>query len=232
MKKSKKYMEAKKKIENKLYNLKDAIETLKETSYAKFDETVELSFKLGIDPKKSDQNVRGAVVLPQGTGKSKKVLVIASGEKIKEAQEANADYVGGEEIIDKILSGWLDFDAVIATPDVMKNVAKLGKILGPRGLMPNPKVGTVTFDIAKAIAEIKAGKIEFKSDKTGNLHLPVGKISFPTNALIENCKAAIEAVLKSKPPTAKGKFIKRAYICSTLSPSIELDLGSLETKAA
>ncbi len=232
MKKSRKYIEAKKMLRSGTYNIKEAIELLKKISYAKFDETVELNLKLGIDAKKSDQSVRGAVVLPHGTGKSKKVLVIAGGEKIKEAQEAQADYVGGEEIIDKILGGWLEFDAVIATPDVMKNVAKLGKILGPRGLMPNPKVGTVTFDIAKAVAEVKAGKIEFKSDKTGNLHLPIGKISFSSDALVENCKAAIEAIIKSKPATAKGKFIRRAYICSTMSPSIEIELVSLETKAA
>ena len=232
MKRSRKYKEAMKKVENKPYNLKEAIELLKSIGYAKFDETIELSMKLGIDPKKSDQNVRGAVVLPAGTGKSKKVLVIASGEKIKEAEEANADYSGGEELVAKIAEGWIDFDAVVATPDVMKSVAKLGKILGPRGLMPNPKVGTVTFDVAKAVAELKAGKVEFRSDKTGNLNVPVGKRSFAIEALIENSKVLYDAIIRAKPPSAKGKYIKKIYMSTTMSPSVELDMVSLETEAA
>ena len=232
MKRSRKYKEAMKKVENKPYNLKEAIELLKSIGYAKFDETIELSMKLGIDPKKSDQNVRGAVVLPAGTGKSKKVLVIASGEKIKEAEEANADYSGGEELVAKIAEGWIDFDAVVATPDVMKSVAKLGKILGPRGLMPNPKVGTVTFDVAKAVAELKAGKVEFRSDKTGNLNVPVGKRSFAIEALIENSKVLYDAIIRAKPSSAKGKYIKKIYMSTTMSPSVELDMVSLETEAA
>lgn len=232
MKRSRKYREAIKKVENRSYDLKEAIELLKGIAYAKFDETVELSMKLGIDPKKSDQNVRGAVVLPAGTGKSKRILVIASGEKIKEAQESHADYAGGEELVVKIAEGWTDFDAMVATPDVMKSVAKLGKILGPRGLMPNPKVGTVTFEVGKAVAELKAGKVEFRSDKTGNVNIPVGKLSFAVEALMENSKVLVDAIIRAKPPSAKGKYIKKIYISSTMSPSLELDLVSLETKAA
>ncbi|OGF59962.1 MAG: 50S ribosomal protein L1 [Candidatus Fischerbacteria bacterium RBG_13_37_8] len=232
MKRSRKYIEASKKLEKRIYTVKEAMEALKDVAYTKFDGTVELSIKLGIDPKKSDQMVRGAVVLPAGTGKSKRVLVIASGEKIKEAEDSNADYVGGEEIVDKIAAGWLEFDAVIATPDVMKNVAKLGKILGPRGLMPNPKVGTVTFDVAKAIGDLKAGKVEFRTDKTGSLNVPVGKLSFAIDALVENCRTLMEAVTKAKPATAKGKYIKKIYASTTMSPSIELDISTLEIKAA
>ncbi len=232
MKRSRKYNEAKSKIEDRIYNIKEAIELLKSIAYAKFNETVEVNIKLGIDPKKSDQMIRGAVVLPAGTGVSKKILVIASGEKIKEAEEAKADYFGGEELIDKIAGGWIDFDAIIATPDVMKNVAKLGKLLGPRGLMPNPKVGTVTFDIGKAVAELKAGKVEFRTDKTGSLNVAIGKLSFSVDALVDNFKALIDAILKAKPPAAKGKYIKKIFISSTMSPSIEIELSSIENRAA
>lgn len=232
MKRSRKYVEAKSKVGQKPYFIKEAIELLKSISYVKFDETVEVNIKLGIDPKKSDQMIRGAVVLPGGTGVCKRVLVIASGEKIKEAEEAKADYFGGEELIDKIANGWMEFDAIVATPDVMKSVAKLGKLLGPKGLMPNPKVGTVTFDVAKAVAELKAGKVEFRTDKTGSLNVPIGKLSFSIDALVENFRALMEAVIKAKPATAKGKYIRKVYVCSTMSPSIEIDLSSIESKAA
>jgi len=222
-KKGKKYLEAKSKVENRPYSLQEAVPLVKEVSYSKFPGSVELSMRLGVDPKKADQMVRGTVVLPHGTGKTKRVLVIASGEKIKEAEEAGADYVGGEEIIKKIQDGWLDFDAVVATPDMMRHVGKLGKILGPRGLMPSPKTGTVTFDVAKAVKEIKAGKVEFKVDKTGNIHVMVGKTDFTDQQLIDNIRAVVEAIIRAKPPAAKGKYIKSIYISPTMGPSIKLD---------
>ena len=222
-KRGKKYLEAKAKIENRPYSLDEAVKLVKEVSYTKFPGSVEVSMRLGVDPKKADQMVRGTVVLPHGTGKTKRVLVIASGEKIKEAEEAGADYVGGEEIIKKIQGGWLDFDAVVATPDMMRHVGKLGKILGPRGLMPSPKTGTVTFDVAKAVKEIKAGKVEFKVDKTGNIHVMVGKTDFTDDQLKENIKTLVEAVIRAKPPAAKGKYIKALYLSPTMGPSIKLD---------
>jgi len=207
------------------------MQLLKQIAYAKFNETVELSMLLGVDPKHADQMVRGTTVLPHGTGQTKRVLVIAQGEKQKEAQEAGADMVGGEDMVAKIQEGWTDFDAVIATPDMMRSVGKLGKVLGPRGLMPNPKTGTVTFDVAKALQEIKAGKVEFRVDKTSIIHVPVGKIQFTPEQLRDNAFALITAVRKAKPAAAKGKYIKSLYISSTMSPSIALDTGIAEVKA-
>jgi large subunit ribosomal protein L1 len=217
--------------ERKLYRLDEAVPLLKKIAYAKFNETVEVSMKLGVDPKHADQMVRGTVVLPNGLGKSKRVAAIASGEKVKEAKEAGADEVGGEDMVEKIAGGWMDFDAVVATPDMMRSVGKLGKILGPRGLMPNPKTGTVTFEVAKAIKEIKAGKVEFRVDKTGIIHAPCGKIQFDEKNLYENAKALIEAVMRAKPTSSKGKYVKSISISSTMSPGIWIDESSIETHA-
>jgi large subunit ribosomal protein L1 len=215
--------------ENKLYRLDEAVPLLKKIAYAKFNETVEVSMKLGVDPKHADQMVRGTVVLPNGLGKSKRVVVIASGEKVKEARDAGADEVGGEDIVERISGGWMDFDAVVATPDLMRSVGKLGKVLGPRGLMPNPKTGTVTFEVGKAIREIKAGKVEFRVDKTGIIHAPCGKIQFEEKNLYENAKALIDAVLRAKPASSKGKYVKSISISSTMSPGIWIDESSIET---
>src|SRR6266700_2345245 len=220
----KKYRAATEKIESRPYQLDEAFQLLKQVAYAKFNETVELSMLLGVDPKHADQMVRGTTVLPHGTGQSKRVLVIAQGEKQKEAQEAGADLVGGDDMVEKIQGGWIDFDAVIATPDMMRSVGKLGKVLGPRGLMPNPKTGTVTFDVAKAIQEIKAGKVEFRVDKTGIVHAPVGKISFATDKLFENASSMIQAVIRAKPAAAKGKYVKSVTLCSTMGPGVSLDV--------
>ena len=240
-KRGKKYLNALKLVDkDKLYSLEEAVEKLKEMENVlqrKFDETVELIFNLGVDPRYPDQMVRGSVVLPHGLGKELKVLVITQGEKLKEAEEAGADYVGGEDIIEKILKeGWTDFDVVIATPDMMPKVAKLGRILGPRGLMPNPKVGTVTQNVKKAVEEAKKGRVEFKVDKTGNLHIPIGKISFDNQKLIENALEVIDTVRKLKPSGLKGQYMKNAVLKTTMSPSVKLDLvsilRSLETKAA
>src|SRR5881409_2873572 len=215
------YEAASKQVEARPYPLEEAIPLLQKIKYAKFDETVEVHLRLGVDPKHADQMVRGTVVMPNGLGRSKKVLVIASGDKQREASEAGADFVGGEDMVNKIQSeSWTDFDAVIATPDMMRSVGKLGKVLGPRGLMPNPKTGTVTTDVAKAIKEIKAGKVEFRVDKTGIIHSPVGKISFSKDKLIENASSLIQAVLKAKPAAAKGKYVKTATVCSTMSPGV------------
>jgi len=227
----KKYRAAAEKVERRPYQLDEAMRLLKEIAYAKFNETVELSMLLGVDPKHADQMVRGTTVLPHGTGQSKRVLVIAAGEKQKEAQEAGADYVGGDDMVAKIQEGWVDFDAVIATPDMMRSVGKLGKVLGPRGLMPNPKTGTVTFDVAKALQEIKAGKVEFRVDKTSIIHVPVGKIQFTSEQLRDNAFALITAVRKAKPAAAKGKYVKSMFVSSTMSPSIALDTGIAEVKA-
>ena len=227
----KKYRAAAEKVEHRPYQLDEAMNLLKQIAYAKFNETVELSMLLGVDPKHADQMVRGTTVLPHGTGQSKRVLVIAAGEKQKEAQEAGADMVGGDDMVAKIQEGWTDFDAVIATPDMMRSVGKLGKVLGPRGLMPNSKTGTVTFDVAKAIQEIKAGKVEFRVDKTSIIHVPVGKIQFSADQLRDNASAIINAVKKAKPAAAKGKYVKSMYISSTMSPSIALDTAIAEVKA-
>ena len=220
----KKYRAAAEKIEaGRKYNLEEAVKKLKEVAFAKFDETVELTMWLGVDPRKADQLVRGTIVLPHGLGKSKRVLVIAQGDKIKEAEEAGADFVGGEELVNRIKGGWLDFDAVIATPDMMRLVGGLGKVLGPRGLMPNPKTGTVTFDVKTAVKETKAGKVEYRLDKTGVIHTAVGKVSFEENKIADNVRALIEAVAKAKPSTAKGKYMKKVNIASTMSPGVLLD---------
>ena len=220
-------------VENRSYQLSEAVPLLQKVKYAKFDETVEVTLRLGVDPKHADQMVRGTVVLPHGLGKSKKVLVIASGEKVREAEGAGADIVGGEEMVEKIQKeSWTDFDAVISTPDMMKSVGKLGKVLGPKGLMPNPKTGTVTFDIANAVKEIKAGKVEFRTDKTALVHVPVGKISFTPDKLVENATAVISSVVRAKPAAAKGKYVKKITLTSTMGPGISVDLAEAETLAA
>jgi large subunit ribosomal protein L1 len=212
----------------KEYSLEEAIDILKENSYTKFDETVEMAINLGVDPKKSDQVVRGSVVLPNGTGKKVRVLVFAKGEKEKEARDAGADYVGAEDLVEKIQQGWLEFDRAIATPDMMSQVGKLGKILGPRGLMPNPKLGTVTFDVAKAVKEAKAGKIEYRTDKAGVVHVPLGKISFERDKIVENAIAVLKSVIKAKPPTSKGKYIKKVALSSTMGPGLKIDISNLK----
>jgi large subunit ribosomal protein L1 len=232
MTRGKKHEAASKQVEPRKYKLEEAVPLLQKIKYAKFDETVELHLRLGVDPKHADQMVRGTVVLPNGLGKSKRVLVIASGEKVKEAEAAGADFAGGEEMVNKIQQqNWLDFDAVVATPDMMRHVGKLGKVLGPRGLMPNPKTGTVTIDVAQAVKEIKAGKVEYRVDKTGIIHAPVGKISFGAEQLVENAATLIQSVIKARPSAAKGKYVKSVTLCSTMSPGVDLDVTALETKA-
>ena len=219
-------------VEHRPYPLQEAVPLLQKVKYAKFDETVEVTLRLGVDPKHADQMVRGTVVLPHGLGKSKKVVVIASGEKTKEAEAAGADIVGGEELVEKIQKeNWTDFDALIATPDVMKAVGRLGKVLGPKGLMPNPKTGTVTFDVARAVTEIKAGKVEFRTDKTALVHVPVGKMSFAPEKLVDNATTLISSVLKAKPVAAKGKYIKGATLSSSMGPGISIDVSALEAAA-
>jgi large subunit ribosomal protein L1 len=228
----KKYTAAFDQVERRPYPIDQAVPLVQKIKFAKFDETVELHLRLGVDPKHADQMVRGTVVLPNGLGKSKKVLVIASGDKLREAQEAGADIVGGEEMVAKIQNeNWTDFDAVISTPDMMRSVGKLGKILGPRGLMPNPKTGTVTVDVAKAVQEVKAGKVEFRVDKTGVIHVPVGKVSFTSQKLTENAISLLQAVMKAKPSAAKGKYVKSVTICSTMGPGVTLDVTPYNLKS-
>jgi len=212
---------------SKLYPVEEAIALAQKTSNVKFDATVEVAFRLNIDTRKNDQQIRGAVVLPNGTGKTQRVLVFAKGEKAKEAEAAGADYVGDTDYINKIQQGWFDFDVIVATPDMMGEVGKLGRVLGPKGLMPNPKTGTVTFDVAKAIAEIKAGKVEYRADKAGIVHAPIGKVSFETEKLVENFLAVFEAIQKAKPAAAKGTYMKSVNITTTMGPSIKVDASSV-----
>jgi len=227
-KKGKKLRDAASKIETRPYQLEEAIELLKSFNTAKFDETVEVAMRLGVDPRHADQMVRGTVMLPHGTGKTKRVLVIADGEPMKAAQEAGADIVAGEEIAQKILDGFMDFDAVVATPSMMRVVGRLGRVLGPRGLMPNPKTGTVTMDVGHAVREIKAGKVTYKVDKTGIIHGPVGKKSFDAGRLVENARSLFASVLKAKPPGAKGKYVRSVFLSSTMGPGIEIDSSSID----
>src|SRR6476646_7071636 len=228
----KKYAAALKQVETREYPLDQAVPLLQKIKFAKFDETVEVHMRLGVDPKHADQMVRGTVLMPNGLGKSKKVLVIASGDKLREAQEAGADFVGGEEMVTKIQAeSWTDYDAVIATPDMMRSVGRLGKVLGPRGLMPNPKTGTVTTDVANAIKEVKAGKVEFRVDKTGVVHVGVGKVSFDEQKLVENANSLLGAVVKAKPAAAKGKYVKSVTLCSTMGPGVSLDTTPYNLKA-
>jgi len=226
----KKYSKAQQAAKSKpSYLLPEALEVVQQAAFAKFDETVEIAMRLGVDPRHADQMVRGTVVLPHGLGgKARRVLVIASGDKLKEAQDAGADHCGGEEVVAKIQEGWMEFDAVVATPDMMRSVGRLGKILGPRGLMPNPKTGTVTFDVAKAVNEIRAGKVEFRVDKTGIVHAPVGKVSFGPQKLLDNAKSLIESVLKAKPAAAKGRYVRSIALSSTMGPGVRVDVASVE----
>jgi len=230
-KKGKKYLEAAKLVDRtKAYPITDAIELAKQTNIAKFDATLEVAFRLGVDPKKADQQIRGAVVLPNGTGKTQRVLVFAKGEKVKEAEAAGADFVGDTEYINKIQQGWFDFDVIVATPDMMGEVGKLGRTLGPKGLMPNPKTGTVTFDVTRAINEIKAGKVEYRVDKAGNIHVPIGKASFENEKLVENFTTIFETMLKVKPSAAKGTYMKNVTVTSTMGPGVKVDPSSVAAK--
>jgi len=227
----KKFEAASKQVETRPYTLQEAIPLVQKIKFAKFDETVEVHMRLGVDPKHADQQVRGTVVLPNGLGRSKKVLVIASGDKLREAEQAGADLIGGEDMVQKIQTeNWTDYDAVVATPDMMRSVGRLGKILGPRGLMPNPKTGTVTTDIANAVREIKAGKVEFRVDKTGVIHAPVGKTSFTTEKLFDNANTLIQAVVRAKPSAAKGKYVRSVTVCSTMGPGVPLDVSVFNAK--
>lgn len=226
-KKGKKYAEAEKLIDrSKSYDLAEAVGLLKQVAKANFDETVELALRLGVNPKKADENIRGAFVLPHGTGKSQRVLVFAKGDKIKEAEDAGADIIGDQETIGKINGGWFDFDVVVATPDMMAEVGKLGRVLGPKGLMPNPKTGTVTFDVEKAVKDIKAGQVEYRVDSASNLHAPIGKISFEDNQLVENFSALVETIVRAKPAASKGKYIRNAVVTSTMGPAIKIDISN------
>ena len=224
----KKFESAKSKIEDRLYALDEAIALVQSIKFATFDESVELAVRLGVNPKHADQMVRGTVVLPHGLGRSKRVLVIANAEKQKEAEAAGADTVGGEELVEKIQGGWMDFDAVVATPDLMRSVGKLGRVLGPRGLMPNPKTGSVTVDVTKAVGEIKAGKVEYRVDKAGVVHAPIGRASFAVEKLIENAQALAASIIKAKPVAAKGKYVKSVAVSSTMGPGVRVDGASVE----
>jgi large subunit ribosomal protein L1 len=226
----KKFTAAAAQVGDRAYSIEEAIPLIQKVKYATFDETVELAMRLGVDPKHADQMVRGTVVLPHGLGKSKRVLAIAGADKQKEAQEAGADHIGGDEVVEKILGGWIDFDAVVATPDMMRAVGRLGKVLGPRGLMPNPKTGTVTPNIAQAIREIKAGKVEFRVDKTGIVHAPVGKTSFSTDALVANTHALVDSVVRAKPAAAKGRYLKSVTVSSTMGPGIRIDTAQIDER--
>lgn len=231
-KEGKKIQQARREVEPRPYQLAEAIPLLQKVRFAKFDETVEVSIRLGVDPRHADQMVRGTVVLPHGLGKSKRVLVLATGEKVAEAQTAGADFVGGDELVDRIQKeNWLDYDAVVATPDMMRSVGRLGKVLGPRGLMPNPKTGTVTMDVAKAVQEIKAGKVEYRTDKQGLIHTAVGKLSFDSQKLEENAQALLTSVLRAKPTAAKGKYLRGVHLTSTMGPGIQLDTATIEAAA-
>src|SRR6187401_2956297 len=223
-----KYQAARQQVPVRPHSIEEAVPLIQKVKYTKFDETVEMSVRLGVDPKHSDQMVRGTVVLPHGLGKSKRVLVIANPEKQREAREAGADEVGGEELVERIMGGWTDFDAVVATPDMMRAVGKLGKVLGPRGLMPNPKTGTVSTDIKKAVQEIKAGKVEFRVDKTGIIHAPVGKTSFSSESLVANTQALVESIVKAKPAAAKGKYLKSITLSSTMGPGVPIDTVAVD----
>lgn len=228
-KRGKKFVEAAKLVDRtKAYESKEAIELVKKTSFVKFDASVEVAFRLGVDPRKNDQQIRGAVVLPNGTGKTQRVLVFAKGEKAKEAEAAGADFVGDADYINKIQQGWFDFDVVVATPDMMGEVGKLGRVLGPKGLMPNPKTGTVTFDVTRAVNEIKAGKVEYRVDKAGNIHVPIGKVSFETEKLQENLATIFETLLKAKPAAAKGTYMKNVTVSSTMGPGVKVDTSTLQ----
>lgn len=226
-KKSKKMQDALKKVDNtKAYSVEEAVALAQETNIAKFDATVEVAYRLNVDPKKADQQIRGAVVLPNGTGKTQTVLVFAKGEKAKEAEAAGADFVGDDDMVQKIQGGWFDFDVVVATPDMMATVGKLGRVLGPKGLMPNPKTGTVTMDVTKAVNEVKAGKVTYRVDKAGNVHVPIGKVSFPAEKLVENFKAINDTLVKAKPSAAKGVYIKNISVTTTFGPGIHVDSAS------
>ncbi|MDO3662370.1 MULTISPECIES: 50S ribosomal protein L1 [Bacillus] len=230
-KKGKKYVEAAKLVDRaKAYDVSEAVALVKKTNTAKFDATVEVAFRLGVDPRKNDQQIRGAVVLPNGTGKTQRVLVFAKGEKAKEAEAAGADYVGDTDYINKIQQGWFDFDVIVATPDMMGEVGKIGRVLGPKGLMPNPKTGTVTFEVEKAIGEIKAGKVEYRVDKAGNIHVPIGKVSFEDEKLVENFTTMYDTILKAKPAAAKGVYVKNVAVTSTMGPGVKVDASTFNVK--
>jgi len=226
-KRGKNYQEAVKLVDRtKQYDIAEAITLLKEASKAKFDETVEVAYRLGVDPKKAEENIRGAVVLPHGTGKTQRVLVFAKGDKVKEAEAAGADYIGDADVIAKINDGWFDFDVIVATPDMMAEVGKLGRVLGPKGLMPNPKTGTVTFEVEKAVNDIKAGKVEYRVDKSSNLHVPIGKISFEDDKLVENFTTIMDTIVKAKPQSSKGVYLQNVVVTSTMGPGIKIDASS------
>ena len=224
----KKYKEARAKVESQEGTLEEAVSLMQEVKFAQFDETAELAFRLGVDPRHADQMVRGSVVLPNGLGKEVTVCVVASGEKVKEAEEAGAEIVGGEDLVAKIQGGWMEFEAMVATPDMMKSVGKLGRMLGPRGLMPNPKAGTVTFEVGKAVADIKAGKVEFRVDKNGIIHAPFGKVSFTGDQLLQNARSLLEAVIRAKPAVSKGRYLRSLFVSSTMGPSIKVNVAQVE----